>query len=66
MSHGKIAIEIGATYSNDLAEKYLEHRRVTGMASNRVQFLITRGRREGATGSCPPPAFWHWQRRKLD
>jgi len=62
MSHGFIRIEVGRVYSNDLTPRFLEHRRVVSLEGERVQYLITHGRRFGSTGTCTVQAFWCWQR----
>ncbi len=50
MSHGQIQIVAGAIYSNDLAPKYEEHRKVTSLIGGFVQYEIVKGKRAGASG----------------
>lgn len=65
MSYGRIEIQVGAVYSNELAGIWLEHRRVTGLQGGRVQFEIILGRRAGSSGATTEHAFWHWKRAMI-
>jgi hypothetical protein len=58
-------IQLGETYSNDLTERYLEHRKVIGFELGLVQYEIVRGKRTGSKGSCTREAFWCWQRMQV-
>lgn len=57
--------KVGEIHSNDLAPRFEEHRQVTGIESDQLEFLIIHGQRKGCTGKCLVETFIRWSRKTI-
>ena len=62
MSYGHVNVVTGETYSNELEERFLEHRKVTRQENDMVRYEIVTGKRKGSTGVASRRGFWKWRR----
>lgn len=65
LSCGECRIAVGQVHTNGLGERFEEHRRITALEGEELQFVVVLGKRAGNAGSCQVRSFWIWSRGEV-